>query len=174
VHPPEGPQLDRERRSAQSTRRTFLRGMVGVVGAGVVGGLAAGSLTGCDAVTGGRDDEPHALDGFLAATVAMGDLYTDTITAQPALAPTLTPLRDAHQAHASALAGAMGREVPAAPATTAAPDPSDPTAARAALTAAESTGRDEAVTACLASAPRLAALLGSIAAARASHLEVLK
>ena len=170
---PEPAQPDRDRRSASSSRRSFLRGLLGVVGVGVVGGLSAGSLTGCDDVTGNPADETHALDGFLVATVTLGALYTAAITAVPTLAPTLTPLRDAHQAHASALAGALGREIPAAPATTA-PVPADQAAARAALAAAETIGRDEAVTACLAAAPRLAALLGSIAAARASHLEILK
>ena len=41
------------------------------------------------------------------------------------------------------------------------------------VVAAEKAGRDEAVTACLSAEPRLAPLVGSIAAARATHLEVL-
>jgi hypothetical protein len=136
-----------------------------------VGLLPAGSLMGCEDTSGG-EAESHALDGFLTATLALGALYTATIAAQPVLAPGLTPLRDAHQAHASALAAALGREVPAAPETTAAPA-ADEAGARAALATAEAKARDDAVAACLATSPRLAALLGSIAAARASHLEIV-
>jgi hypothetical protein len=44
----------------------------------------------------------------------------------------------------------------------------------AALVTAEKAARDDAVNECLGSPPPFAALLGSIAAARASHLEVLK
>jgi hypothetical protein len=91
----------------------------------------------------------------------------------PVLSEILTAVRDDHRAHATALAEATGRSVPKA---TAAPAeiPADRTAALALLTSAEKSARDEAVTACLSASARLTPLLASIAAARASHLEVLK
>jgi hypothetical protein len=42
------------------------------------------------------------------------------------------------------------------------------------LVAAETKGRDAAVQACLSTGARLAPLVGSIAAARACHLEILR
>jgi hypothetical protein len=157
------------------TRRSLLRGLLGIAGAGLAGAAATGALAGCDLIPHGAEGgaEPHALDGLLVATVALGDRYDATVSTVSALAPTLVPLRDAHRAHAVALASALGREVPRAPAD-AAPVPADRVAAVAALAILEKKGRDEAVAACLASQPRLAALLGSVAAARASHLEILK
>jgi len=155
-----------------TTRRSFLRGVLGVAGAGVLG---PGALAGCDVLggDGGGGAQPHPLDGFLLATVALGDRYDATLAAVPALAPALTSVRDAHRAHATALAAELGKEVPKAPAN-AAPAPADRAEAVAAFAAAEKSARDEAVAACLAGSARLAPLLGAIAAARASHLEVLR
>ena len=158
-----------------ASRRGFLRGLLAVAGATTMGAGSAAALAGCDVLTGGENDEvePHELDAFLLSTVALGDRYDATLAAQPAMASTLTAPRDAHRAHAQALADALGRPVPTAPAS-AGPVPTDRALALADLAGAEKAGRDAAVTACMAGAPRLAALLGSIAAARASHLEVLK
>ena len=49
----------------------------------------------------------------------------------------------------------------------------DPAAAVVALRAAEQAGQADASTACLAATAEHAALLGSIAACRATHVEVL-
>jgi hypothetical protein len=146
--------------------------------AGLAGAAAAGAaLAGCDPFGGGGgsaapDDHQSAMVDFMNATGALADRYDDTISTVPALAGRLTPIRDAHRAHVKALATALGVAAPASapPATR---SPADGGAALAAVVAAEKTGRDAAVAACLGAVPRLAPLIGSIAAARATHLEVL-
>jgi len=104
--------------------------------------------------------------------MGLAALYDATLAAHPDLTAALSPVRDAHRQHVDALVRAIG-----SPLTTSAPAvPSvagPPAQAVAALAAAERKGRDDAVAACLATVARLAPLLGSIAAARASHLEVL-
>jgi hypothetical protein len=158
-----------------TSRRTFLRGVAGLAGAGLAGAAVTAALAGCDALSNAAagPGEPHQLDGLLRATVALGDQYDLAISAVPALSAGLTPVRDAHRAHARALADAIGTALPAA-----SPSPRDVPADRpeavGVLVAAERAGRDAAIAACVDATPRLAALLGSIAAARASHLEVLK
>ena len=98
-------------------------------------------------------------------------------TADPGLADRLTPIAETHTAHADELRRLIGRPEPSGPAASAAPTtapapirtPSDRAAG------AEKSGRDSAANAACADAPReRAALLGSIAAARATHLEALK
>lgn len=150
------------------SRRTVLRG---VVGAGLA--CAASALAGCDLFPGGGDAQPISpeLHRLLSDTVTLANRYDAAIAAAPSLAGTLTALRDAHRAHAQALADLIATDVPQGSAAT--DVPTDPAELLAALAAAERSGRDAAVTACLAASAREAALLGSIAAARASHLEVL-
>jgi len=155
-----------------TSRRTFLRGVAGIVGAAAAGA----ALTGCGIFGGGggpdQPEQPQTLLDFLAATSALADRYDATISEIPALIGALTPIRDAHRAHVRALSDALGTTAPPSgpPATR---PPSDGPAATAALASAEKSARDDAVSACLAAAPRYAPLLGSIAAARATHLEVL-
>ena len=155
-----------------TSRRTFLRGVAGLVGAAAAGA----ALTGCGIFGGGGGpeppDQPQPLLDFLAATSALADRYDATISEIPALIGSLTPIRDAHRAHVKALADALATTTPksAPPATQ---PPSDGPSAMAALVAAEKIARDDAIAACLAAAPRYASLLGSIAAARATHLEVM-
>jgi hypothetical protein len=152
-----------------TSRRAFLRGVAGLA-------VAGAALAGCDFFGGGggttETGQPQPLLDFLTATIALADRYDATITAVPALVATLTPIRDAHRAHVKALAAALGTNAPSAgpPATR---PPADGPSAMAALVTAEKAGRDDAVAACLASVPRYAPLLGSIAAARATHLEVM-
>jgi hypothetical protein len=158
-----------------TSRRTFLRGVAGLAGVSLAGAAAASALAGCDALPtgGGPAGETHELEGLLSAAVALGDQYEMAIAAVPALSAGLKPVLDAHRAHAAALADAIGVSVPpASPGPS--PVPAQRAGAVAALAAAERAGRDAAVAACVEATPRLAALLGSIAAARASHLEVLK
>ena len=152
-----------------TSRRAFLLGVAGLAVAGT-------ALAGCDVFGGGgggtETEQPQPLLDFLTATIGLADRYDATITAVPALVATLTPIRDAHRAHVKALAAALGTTTPSAGAPATRP-PSDGPSAMAALVTAEKAGRDDAVAACLASVPRYAPLLGSIAAARATHLEVM-
>jgi hypothetical protein len=154
-----------------TSRRSFLRGALAVTGIGAAG---LGGLAGCDLFDTGPSTVPPTpeLDGLLISTVALGHLFDITITGVPALDGLLTPLRDAHRAHAEAIAASIGRPLPS-PVPLGGTPPTDRKAALAALVAAEKAGQTEALNACLAASTRLAALVGSIAAARASHLEVL-
>ena len=155
-----------------TSRRAFLRGALGLVGTAAAGAALAGcGIFGDDG--GPKPPEPPSpLLDFMAATSALADRYDATISEVPALIAALTPIRDAHRAHVKALAQALGTTAPRSgpPATR---PPSDGPSAMTALVAAEKTGRDDAVAACLAAAPNYAPLLGSIAAARATHLEVM-
>jgi hypothetical protein len=135
--------------------------------------VAASTLAGCDLVGGGSGPAPpHPLTGFVGSTIAIAALYDATFAAHPDLTAALAPVREAHRQHIDALIHAAGTSLttptPPAPKVAGAPQQ-----AVAALAAAERKGRDDAVAACLANVARLAPLLGSIAAARASHLEVL-
>jgi hypothetical protein len=158
-------------RTDLASRRVFLRGLLGVTGVGVLG---AGSLAGCDIF--GSDSAPPteatppALSGFLNATVALGDQYDAALATVDSLPATVGQIRDAHRAHAKALAKAIGVATPSAKASPTGGAPATRDEALAALVAAEKTGHDQAETECLKSPPRFAALLGSIAAARATHL----
>jgi hypothetical protein len=155
-----------------SSRRAFLRGALAVAG---IGAVAVTGLAGCDPT----DSPPPAptadptLDAFLADTVALGHRYDVVIAGLPELASRLTPLRDAHTAHAAAFARAIGRTVPS-PVPSNDTAPAGAAAALISLAAAEKAGQSAAGARCLDSDIRLAPLLGSIAAARATHQEVLK
>jgi hypothetical protein len=187
----------------------------------VLGALAsavgAAALGGCGVFD---DDEPRPappdpLAPLLAETVALIARYDAALAAHPDLAARLTPVREAHAAHAAALARLIGAAPPdAAPPGAASPGAASPDAASpraaspraaspgaaspgaaspgaaspgaapsgapadargtlAALRAGEVGGRRAAAGACLAAPAERAALLGSIAAARATHAEAL-
>jgi hypothetical protein len=154
-----------------ATRREVLAGL-----AGSVTGLAlAGCWPGSDKPA--AQHSPHPLTPVLAGTNALAGLYRATIAGYPDLGERLTPLLADHEAHVEALHKAMG--TPSAPAS-ASPGASvtsslaaDSAGAVAALRKAEQTGQADAVTACLVAASDHAGLLGSIAACRATHVEVL-
>jgi hypothetical protein len=154
------------------SRRGLLRGVAAVAGLAGVGAAA-----GCDLFGKGSSPDtevvPPELTDLLTATVALGDAYDSAIAKAPSLAGQLTAPRDAHRAHAQALAQALGKPVPRST-TPGAGQGGDPTALLAGLVDAETKGEDAARTACLSAPPRLAPLVGSIAAARACHLEILK
>jgi hypothetical protein len=157
-----------------TSRRAFLRCVLSLAGASVVGTGALAGLAGCDifGAEGNPAAPPAALTGLLSDTATLADRYDVAIASVATLATLLTPMRDAHRAHVQALAEAIGAPVPAARKASSAP--ADREQALAALRTAEKAARDDAVNECVASPPQFAALLASIAAARASHMEVLK
>lgn len=97
------------------------------------------------------------------------------VIAYPDLAARLNPIRDAHLAHAAALARVTG--APSANPASASPAPAPGGGAKAALVAlraAEQEAQRTATPLCLAAPASRAALLGSIVAALATHQEVLR
>ena len=160
----------RDHASFGLSRRGLLRA-VGAFGAAAV----TGSLAGCDLFAANPvptgDRQPPAILTLLSGTAGLADLYDAAILAVPALSAVVTVIRDDHRAHVKALAQTLGAPTPGPGA--AASVPPDRDRAIAALRTAEKAARDDAVTECLAAPVRFAPLLGSIAAARATHLEVL-
>jgi hypothetical protein len=159
------------RPAGPATRRAVLAGVAGGAGALALGGCWPGRSQPI-----GRP-MPHPLAPVVAGTVALINRYQTTIAAHPDLGTRLQPLLGDHQAHLDALRRAIGTTGPSASATAsasaAASTAPDQAAATAALRAAEQAGTADAATACLAAAPDYAALLGSISACRATHVEVL-
>ncbi|MEH0840838.1 hypothetical protein V6U81_00380 [Micromonospora sp. CPCC 205711] len=140
-----------------------------------VGGAAV-PLTGCDLFDGDEPaPPPDPLEPLAGESGELAARHRAAVAADPGLADRLTPIADAHAAHADELRRLIGRP---APSGSAAPGPSTTAADRdtllADLRAAEQRGRDNAVRACATAPGERAALLGSIAAARATHLEALK
>jgi hypothetical protein len=122
---------------------------------------------------------PDPLEPLLAATRALASRYDAVLAGHPGLAGLLRPLRETHLAHEATLLEVIGRPELATPSpragSWAAPaGDADPEQAVARLRDAERDALVEATEACLAAPPERAALLGSIAAARATHAEVLE
>ncbi|WP_176308706.1 hypothetical protein [Micromonospora sp. NBS 11-29] len=140
-----------------------------------LGGVAT-PLTGCGLLD--RDDappEPDALEPLVAESLALEARHRAAATAVPALAGRLNPIADAHRAHADEMRRMIGRPAPSGTPT---PGPSgSPVTGRAAvlteLRRAEQQGQTNAARACAAAPAERAAMLGSIAAARATHVEAL-
>jgi hypothetical protein len=146
--------------------------------------LTAAGLAGCDL---GRQSAepppgPDPLAPFLAQTRKLAQQYDTAITTVPSLSARLTPLRDDHRAHVAALereTGSFGTPSGSAePSATEPPRPAGPADATpagvlAALAAAEKAAQAQAEQACLSAPTYRAALLGSIAACRASHRTAL-
>jgi hypothetical protein len=152
------------------------------------GAGTAGALSGCSLLRPDPPPPPDPLEPLLAGVRALAGRYATVIAAHPDLAGRLDPLARAHAAHAAALVELIGRPELATPAAgpggsgpassagsgTWTPPVGDADAALAALREAEREGRREAARACLAAPPERAGLVGSIAAARASHAEALR
>ncbi|WP_238014711.1 hypothetical protein KZZ52_07865 [Dactylosporangium sp. AC04546] len=144
--------------------------------------LATGLAAGCDIPTERTavwHPAPDVLLPLLQRTVQLRDRYGEALTAFPALQDRLGPLKDDHEQHVIALAREIGLPeagpFPQPSASSGSPSalPTDQGAALTELTNLERKGREEAEGACLAAPSYRAALLGSIAACRAGHVEVL-
>jgi hypothetical protein len=129
---------------------------------------AAPLLTACDLLNPKPDGPPppDPLTDFYSGTVALAALYDSTVTANPNLAP----IREAHRAHAAALAAIMKPAPSPVPSTVPSATVSS---AGGDVRAAEQQGYQKAVEVCLSAPSNRATLLGEIAAARACHLEIL-
>lgn len=156
------------------SRREIMRG-VGLVALAT----GAGSLTRCELF--GREKVPPPPDPLAILVTNAFDLatrYDVAVTAFPALADRLAPVAQAHLAHAGELARVSRTTLPSGAPTPGAsggtPAAGDQKATLALLRAAETEGQQTMAKACAEAPPERAALLGSIAAARATHLEVLR
>jgi hypothetical protein len=142
----------------------------------VLGAASAYPLAGC----GLFDDEPapvasaDPLAPLLAEALDLAGRHEAAVAAHPELAGRLAPVARAHRLHAAELARITGAPAPASPSAPASPPAGDVKAALAALRAAEQQGQQAAAQACRTAPAERAALLGSIAAARATHLEVTR
>jgi hypothetical protein len=161
---------------ARYSRRTVLRAAL----VGTVGTVSTLTLTGCDRSAPAQVRKiADPLNPLYRDTAALLARYESIMTARPELAARLTPLRDAHREHLRALAREIGPNLdspsPAASAggSVAAEAPADAGSALAVLRDAEKAATAAARAACLAGPSYRAALLGSIAAARASHVAAL-
>lgn len=149
-------------------RRALLRSVAGV--AALTPAMAACELLDFE------PEPPPPLDpltGFHGRTLRLAARYDAELAAAGDRLPVLTAIRDAHLAHAAALAAVM-RPPPAAspsaePSATpgVGPDPGG-------LREMEQAAWREAVDSCIAAPAGRAVLLGEIAAARACHLEALR
>lgn len=156
-----------------SRRRVFRL----AAGAALAGGATV--LAGCGLL---GDDEPapvpppDPLTPLLEEALRMAAAYDAAVQARPELSGRLAPLAAAHRAHATELARMVRPPASGAPATSgSAPPPAgEPGAVLSGLRKAEEAGQRTAATACRAAPAERAALLGSIAAARATHAEALR
>lgn len=150
------------------TRRSVLAA-VGVSGVAVVAG--------CD----GNDAGPSAIPAADAAALRqvagealdLANRYDAAISQNSDQAAKLTPIRDAHREHAAAIGRSLDASVAAAAPTATGSAASGSGSGLKALAAAEKAAAERAVAACVAAASHYAPLLGTVAAARASHAEVL-
>lgn len=154
-------------RDARHTRRRVLGVVAGVT-------VAATGPAGCGLFDGEPDQPPapDPLQPVLDEALMLAAMYDRAVVAQPGLSRRLTPLGDDHRAHVAELGRVIGRGTPSA----AAPSASAPVAAAtlAELRDAERQAQRTATAAARTAPAERAALVGSIAACRASHAEALK
>jgi hypothetical protein len=140
---------------------------VGAAGLGVAG------LAGCGLL----DDDPEPpeapdpLQPLLEQALALAASYDRAVVNQPGLATRLAPLADDHRAHSAELARLIGTTLPSTVASAPAGGAAETVAT---LRAAEQAAQKTAVAACKAAPAERAALIGSIAASRATHAEALR
>lgn len=126
-------------------------------------GAALTATAGCDATEPSPPPPPDPLLPLLDEALALAGAYDRAIAADPAQSARLTPLAADHRAHAAELAKLITAK-PGASIGSAATD----------LRTAEQTAQRNAVAACKAAPADRAALVGSIAACRATHVEALR
>jgi hypothetical protein len=154
------------------TRRRVLSGTAGVT-------LSAMTLAGCG-LFGGDDDDTKKkaadpLTPVLNESLTLAAAYDRALVAQPGLKSRLTSLAADHRAHATALAKAIGEAVPsAAPGASSAAAAGDAAGLIAELRKSEQAAQKTAAAACKTTTAARAALVGSIAACRATHAEALR
>jgi hypothetical protein len=131
----------------------------------------ATALAGCGILDSGPDGPPppDPLQPVLDEAVALAAAYDRLAAAQPALARRLGPLAADHRAHGAELARVIGTATPSSP-----PPAASPAATIEDLRAAVRAAQRTADTACRQASAGRAALAGSIAACRASHVEALR
>lgn len=174
--------MDRPARPA-APGRPSRRHVLGVAALGLVGGATA--ATGCRGGGAPRQAPPaDALEPLIADALRLAATHVATLSRHPSLAGRLTPLLTAHQAHAEAMLARVdprrrseitgdGGTAPVSPSVSPPAGATIP-AALADLRSAERAGAVRARAACLAADGDRAALLGSVAAARASHEVALR
>jgi hypothetical protein len=138
--------------------------------------LGAATLAGCG-IFGNGPDQPSAPDPLqrvLDEAVALAAAYDRAAVNQPELAQRLTPLAADHRAHITELARGIGTSAPSAPAPASSAAAGDAVATLKSLRAAEQAAQKTANTACRQAPAARAALVGSIAACRATHAEALR
>ncbi|MFC0529644.1 hypothetical protein [Phytohabitans kaempferiae] len=138
-------------------------------------------ISGCGLFGGDEENvpppPPDPLAPLLAEALSLAGAHEAAAAAFPELAERLTPVAQAHREHATALAAIVRTPEPtatASPEASASPVAGDAKSTLAALRSAEQKGQKAAAQACHAAPPERAALVGSIAAARATHLEVVR
>jgi hypothetical protein len=139
--------------------------------------LSAGAiLGGCGIFDDGPDkpSAPDPLQPVLDEAVALAAAYDRAAVAQPGLAKRLTPLGADHRAHIAALSTVIGKAAPSGAPASSAAAAGDAAAVLKDIRAAEQAAQKTAVSACRAAPAGRAALVGSIAACRATHAEALK
>jgi hypothetical protein len=137
---------------------------------------ALAPLTGCDLFDRDPDPpEPDPLAPLITGALDLAGQHEAAIAGFPELADRLSPIAAAHRAHAAELARVTGVTLPSGtPAPAATTPAADAPGTLAGLRTAEQQAQDAATQACLAAPTKRAALVGSIAAARATHVEILR
>jgi hypothetical protein len=168
-------------------RRSFL-GATGTVAGAVAAAALTGTgglLAGCSLpdVFGGEPDprplpDAEALRAVAADSLLLAARHEAAIGQVPDQATRLTALRDAHREHAAAIGRSLGESpgpslVAGSPSESGAPPGSGAAAVLRALATAERGAAERAAIACVQVESFHAPLVGTIAAARASHAEAL-
>ncbi|WP_245871347.1 hypothetical protein [Asanoa hainanensis] len=138
--------------------------------------LTVGAAGGCGLLD-REPDEPPPPDPLLPLAddaVRLAALHRSAAAELPERAAALTAIAEAHEAHARELARIMATPAPSPAASGSAGTPATAEERIESLRVAEKAAYEAAVQACLRTPNHRAALVGSIAAARATHLEALK